>query len=187
MRFHPVVLMPDDAVVLDLSGDAPAAAPGPWAVGRYDELRPALYTQGLFAGGRCLHVGVDLGGPPGTPVHAFDDGEVAFLGVNPAPGDYGPTLITAHTLDGAPLWALHGHLSRASVERWRPGDRVEKGAVLGWIGGSHENGGWPPHVHFQLSRVRPTTHDLPGVVAPEERARALRDYPDPRLVLGALW
>jgi len=35
--------------------------------------------------------------------------------------------------------------------------------------------------------VEPTTHDLPGVVSPLEREQALRDYPDPRLVLGPLY
>ncbi|GIT41297.1 MAG: hypothetical protein Ct9H300mP10_03070 [Methanobacteriota archaeon] len=55
------------------------------------------------------------------------------------------------------------------------------------MGDKHENGGWEPHLHFQLSLVEPETHDLPGVVAPEDREQALLDYPDPRLVLGPLY
>ncbi len=35
--------------------------------------------------------------------------------------------------------------------------------------------------------VRPETHDMPGVVSPEDREQALRDYPDPRLVLGPIY
>jgi len=55
------------------------------------------------------------------------------------------------------------------------------------MGKKHENGGWEPHVHFQLSLVEPVVPDLPGVVARADREQALIDYPDPRLVLGALY
>ena len=51
----------------------------------------------------------------------------------------------------------------------------------------HENGGWEPHLHFQLSYQEPETHDMPGVVAPSDREEALQIYPDPRLVLGTLY
>ena len=64
---------------------------------------------------------------------------------------------------------------------------VERGSVLGWLGDLDENGGWPPHVHFQLSNERPETHDMPGVVALDDWARAMRTYLDPRLVLGELY
>lgn len=186
MPHHPVLVFPGAPELLDLSGPMPTPSTQ-WTLGRYDELRPMLYQAEIFGGQRCLHVGVDLGGPAGVAVHAFADGVVAFQGVNTAPGDYGPTLITEHVLDGERIWALHGHLSEASLSLRAPGDPVKAGEVLGWLGHEGENGGWPPHVHFQLSRVRPETHDLPGVVAPSERARALQDYPDPRWVLGALW
>lgn len=42
-------------------------------------------------------------------------------------------------------------------------------------------------VHFQLSLVEPETHDMPGVVSTAQHAAALRDYPDPRLMLGPLY
>ena len=85
------------------------------------------------------------------------------------------------------LWALYGHLSDESIERMRVGKKISRGEVIAWFGDYHENGGWEPHLHFQLSLVEPTTHDLPGVVSPLEREQALRDYPDPRLVLGPLY
>ena len=55
------------------------------------------------------------------------------------------------------------------------------------LGNFEENGGWEPHLHFQLSLVEPETHDMPGVVAPEDREHALTIYPDPRNVLGPLY
>lgn len=186
MPHHPVLLLPPGWVLLDLRGPNPVLPSTPWTVGRYDEVR-GIYTQPLFAGGRCVHMGIDLGGPEGTAVHAFADGEVICAGTNPAPGDYGPTLVTEHVLDGAPMFALFGHLSAASLARSPVGRRFRAGEVLGWLGGPDENGGWPPHVHLQLAVDRPETHDLPGAVTLAERAAAKLRYPDPRRVLGPIY
>lgn len=187
-RFHPVVLMPPWAIVLDLTTPRAAFAPSPspWTIGRYDEDR-TIYRQALFAGGRSIHMGIDLGGPVGTAVHAFAGGVVLHSGINRADGDYGGTVVTEHQVDGERLWALHGHLSHASVRLSHPGRRVEQGMVIGWLGDRTENGGWPPHVHFQLSVERPDTHDLPGAVAAEDREAARARFPDPRTVLGPLY
>jgi len=189
--FHPVVVLPPGYTVLDLSRPWPAGVASPiWTVGRYDEDR-IIYTQPLFGGARTLHVGIDLGGPEGTAVHAFAAGEVIHAGINPAPGDYGPTVVTAHVLDTAdgprPLYALFGHLAAASLTRSPVGRTFAAGDVLGWLGAPAENGGWPPHVHVQLAWERPETYDLPGAVAPVDRESALRRFPDPRLVLGAIY
>ena len=92
-----------------------------------------------------------------------------------------------HEFDGTKLWALYGHLSSKSLETFDIGDVVEKGDLIGWFGNKNENGGWEPHVHFQLSFEEPLNCDLPGVVKPDERELALKKYPDPRLVLGALY
>jgi murein DD-endopeptidase MepM/ murein hydrolase activator NlpD len=188
LDFHPVVVLPPETVVLDLTQPNPAPGTTPWGVGRYDELRPGMYTTALFEPGRHLHVGVDLGGPVGTAVHAFWAGRVTHAGYNPAAGDYGHVLVNEHQL--APetlLYALFGHLSAPSAARWRPGDAFERGHVLGWLGDHHENGGWPSHVHLQLSWARPTTHDMPGTVHPRDRDDALIRYPDPRAIVGPLW
>ena len=185
--FHPVVVMPPTAEVLRLGGSEVPTPTTPWSIGRYDEERPALYDGPLFAGGRCLHVGLDLGGPVGVAVHAFAEGRILHRGYNPAPGDYGHVLVTEHDLDGVTLYALFGHLSAASTERWDPGAAFAQGDVLGWLGDRHDNGGWPPHVHLQLAWERPDTHDMPGVVAVADREGALLAYPDPRLVAGPLY
>lgn len=186
-RFHPVVILPPGYEVLDLSGPTLPTPSTPWAIGRYDERRPAMYTHDLFGRSRCLHVGIDLGGPVGVAVHAFDDGIILHRGFNPEPGDYGHVIVTEHRLEGRPLFALHGHLSAASVARWSVGATFSRGVVLGWLGDAAENGGWTPHLHFQLSWQRPETHDMPGVVDPAERETARAIYPDPRMVLGPIY
>ena len=45
------------------------------------------------------------------------------------------------------------------------------------MGEEHENGGWPPHVHVQMSLHEPEDGDLPGVVKGEDREDALALYP----------
>ena len=177
-------------------------------IGRYNERRGSMYTSELFAGAgsssdkwsasaenilksdqalserRDIHIGVDVGGPVGTPVHAFAEGKIHSLGYNAASLDYGYVIVTEHVLKGKTIWALQGHLSQSSVKDKNPGDKVVGGQCIGWFGAEHENGGWPPHVHFQLSLIEPATHDMPGVVSSAQHAQALHDYPDPRMVMG---
>ena len=188
LAFHPVVIYPEEPVILDLSAEGLAAGTPatPWAIGRYDEDR-AIYTQDLFAGSRTIHMGVDLGGPVGTAVHAFWGGAVVHAGHNPAPGDYGHVLVTRHEIEDHELFALWGHLSARSLGRSPVGRSFTAGDVLGWLGDRAENGGWPPHLHLQLAWEDPGTHDLPGAVAPQDRDAARRRFPDPRLVLGQLY
>jgi len=186
-QFHPVVVLPTSYQVADFTGEITSEYATPWVVGRYAEHRPAMYTQGLFGGSRTLHMGIDLGGPVGVAVHAFDAGHILHVGYNAQPGDYGHVIVSEHQYDGRALYALHGHLSRSSTVRWKPGQTFSKGDVLGWLGDIEDNGGWPPHVHFQLSWNRPNTCDMPGVVDPKEEQSARRLYPDPRMVLGNIY
>tara|TARA_B100000676_G_C17739225_1_gene660512 strand:+ start:118 stop:666 length:549 start_codon:yes stop_codon:yes gene_type:complete len=182
-----VVRIPDEYTVLDLSEghwDSPKNA---FSIGKYDELRPGIYNSEIFGGERFLHVGIDIGGPVGTPCMAFMDGEISHFGYNPEPGDYGNVIITKHHIGEVFLWALYGHLNSESVEGKFVGQKISAGEVIAWFGDYEENGGWAPHLHFQLSLIEPETHDLPGVVAPEDREQALMDFPDPRLVLGPIY
>lgn len=201
-RFHPVVVLPKDPAAIEIAdftrGYDPDRKRPDFTVGRYDEKRPGMYTTDLFAGDagaavapapprRDVHMGIDLGAPAGTPVFAYDDGEIFLFGDNAAAGDYGPTLVTKHVLEGKPLYVLLGHLARRSLEGKHVGHVFAKGTVLGWIGEKHENGGWNPHVHVQLSWLAPKVPDMPGVVTEADRAKARETYPDPRLVLGPLY
>lgn len=202
-------------VVHDMrAGAAPASKKGPlclvrrllrrptpecfeYSVGQYDERRMDVYATDLFAnesygidgydGLRNIHMGVDLGAKAGTPVHAPYDGIVHSFGYNEAKGDYGHVIITQHQFQNVTAWFLYGHLSAASVAFKRQGARVKKGEQIAFVGAPHENGDWPPHLHFQVGLVEPKTHDMPGVVSDAQHAQAKIDYPDPRLVVGPLY
>lgn len=187
---HPVVLLPPHADVVDLSPPPHQLSlpDHPWQIGRYDELR-GIYTTPLFTDGpapRNLHVGVDLGGPAGVAVHAWAAGWVEHAGYNPAAGDYGHVLVCAHPVGDRVLYVLLGHLSADSLRRSPVGRRFGAGAVLGWLGEPHENGGWPPHVHVQLSWDDPGRPDLPGAAPRAEAAAWMARFPDPEAVLGPL-
>jgi murein DD-endopeptidase MepM/ murein hydrolase activator NlpD len=188
--FHPVLHLPPDCEVFDFTrGYDPARALGsPYGIGRYDEKRVGMYTTELFTReGRDIHLGVDLAAPVGTEVWAFAPGTLFRVGYNPAPGDYGHALVTRHDLGGGVLYALYGHLSARSLGQHREGESFNAGALLGWLGDRHENGGWNPHLHFQLSWEAPDRADMPGVVNDAGREAALARHPDPRLVLGPIY
>ncbi|MBT61015.1 MAG: peptidase M23 [Euryarchaeota archaeon] len=199
--FHEVVKMADEYWVYDFSRGPQTdfECPFEYSVGKYDEHRPGMYTTPLFGGVRDLHVGIDLGGPVGTPIFAFADGVIHSLGVNDEAGSYGPTIITRHevalpvTLGSSELapiqtvWVLHGHLTATSLNGLEVGQVFHAGDRIAWIGAEHENGGWPPHLHIQLSISEPTVNDMPGVVELSQRDQALVTYPDPRLILGRLY
>jgi len=159
------------------------AAPACW--GGWGERRELYTGSGLFAGEeepRTVHLGVDVWSDAGTPVAAPVAGTVHSLADNAAFGDYGPTVILAH--EG--FWTLYGHLSRAALAGLVPGRRVAAGEVFAFLGGVHENGGWPPHLHFQrIQDLMGRAGDFPGVCAPSQRDTWLVRCPDPRpLLLG---
>jgi murein DD-endopeptidase MepM/ murein hydrolase activator NlpD len=190
--YGPVIELPPEDEVFDFTGgyDPQRTRQFAFGVGKYNERRPGMYLTELFLeseGVRDIHIGVDIAAPVGTPVLAFFDGRVHLSGVNSDQGDYGGTIITEHDLGDRKIWALHGHLSHDSIAMMQPGTRFRRGQVIASIGTENENGGWNPHLHFQLSWERPERCDMPGVVAERDLERALRIYPDPRHVLGPLY
>jgi murein DD-endopeptidase MepM/ murein hydrolase activator NlpD len=132
-------------------------------------------------------MGIDIWSKAGRPVFSFGDGEVDYAGNNDQPGDYGPTLILRYEIEDERFYALYGHLSEITLENISAGEKVKKGQQIATLGSDEVNGGWVPHLHFQLSCEDPGKADIPGVVAEEDHERALETYPDPRLVLGPIY
>ncbi len=161
-------------------------------IGRYDEPR-LLYTSPLFSASenptderRTIHLGMDLFAAPGTPIHAPLDGVVHTVAINTAPLDYGPLVILRHTTgDCLEFFTLYGHLARETSEALKVGRRIARGQQFARIGDAHENGGWVPHLHFQIILdLLERGSDFPGVGYASQRSIWTSLSPDPNLLLG---
>ncbi len=126
-----------------------------YGLGAYGERR-SVYATDQFADAasperRTRHTGIDVFAAAGTPVYAPLPGTVAYVTYNADPLDYGHTLILRHETDqGVPFWTLYGHLGATLPGLLAVGDRVTPGRLIAHLGDWHENGGWAPHIHFQI-------------------------------------
>jgi 4-aminobutyrate aminotransferase-like enzyme/Ser/Thr protein kinase RdoA (MazF antagonist) len=164
----------------------------PVVVGRYNEAR-LVYTSPLFSGGlnptderRTIHLGIDLFVDPGTPVYTPFDATVHAFADNQDPLDYGPVVILKHQVTGSlEFFTLYGHLSRESLATLHIGDRISRGQSFSRVGTASENGGWTPHLHFQiiLDLLERST-DFPGVAFASQREVFTSISPNPNLILG---
>lgn len=171
-----------DAAVFEGIASAGAIA----GVGGYLENRSVYAATELFQGDteRCIHIGVDVFMPAGTPLYAPLDGVVHSFANRQVEGDYGPVIILAHELDGIEFHTLYGHLSEASLEALRVGIAFGRGARIAAIGPRPVNGDWTPHLHFQLIRDMQGNHgDYPGVVRPDDLPFYRVNCPDPMPLL----
>jgi 4-aminobutyrate aminotransferase-like enzyme/Ser/Thr protein kinase RdoA (MazF antagonist)/murein DD-endopeptidase MepM/ murein hydrolase activator NlpD len=169
-----------------------AAGVGPAWVGSYGEPR-AVYTAPAFRLGahpiadrRSVHIGVDVFLPAGSPVHAPCDGVVQTVEYREARLDYGGMVVLRHeTADGDAFWTLYGHLSRVSAQSLRVGQPVVRGDRFAELGVMEENGGWDPHLHFQLAVLTDGMEgDWPGVADPDELELWRAICPNPAALLN---
>jgi 4-aminobutyrate aminotransferase-like enzyme/Ser/Thr protein kinase RdoA (MazF antagonist) len=161
-------------------------------IGRYNEAR-LLYTTPLFAASeipidehRTIHLGIDLFVPPGTAVHPPLAATVEAFANNTQPLDYGPVVILKHaTNTGETFYTLYGHLSVESLKNLTLGQQIRAGENFAAVGEARENGGWPPHLHFQIiTDLLDRGTDFPGVAAASQRNLWTSLSPDPNLLLA---
>ena len=85
------------------------------------------------------------------PVFAPLDATVHSVANNATDGDYGPTIILEHEPEpGLRFFTLYGHLARESLAGLVVGRAYAAGERLARLGDASVNGGWPPHLHFQV-------------------------------------
>ena len=161
-----------------------------YAIGGYDELRVVYSISEVFNAvvaneePRRRHLGTDIWGKAGTPVYAPLNGIIHSQAFNNQYGDYGATIILEHMLDGIKFHTLYGHLSEADL-KYNAGDSIPRGRQFCHLGDLHENGNWPPHLHFQLIIDIGDYHgDYPGVCTEKDRWKYLNNCPDPDLLLN---
>ena len=146
---------PDMPAFSDRAFDAWFAAKGvAYGIGTYGEDR-SVYRTAQFADSasperRTRHLGIDVFAPAGTPVHAPLAGRVLHVTYQADPLDYGHALILEHQAGGLPFFTLYGHLGGSLPTLLQPGDEVAPGQVIAHLGDWPENGGWAPHLHFQI-------------------------------------
>lgn len=154
---------------------------------------PRIVTSGLGEprdGGRRPHAGIDYLSRYGEPVRAVADGEVIRAGSDRADGtlvDLDPfhaARMPPHQMGARGLFveiahaggyrSVYAHLASYTVKK---GDRIARGAVLGYVGRSGVRAS-DPHLHFGLFEdervVDPLTALAPYVFAPELERRNAR-------------
>jgi murein DD-endopeptidase MepM/ murein hydrolase activator NlpD len=92
-------------------------------------------------GYKRMHAGLDFKAGYGQPIFAVSDGVVAFAGRN---GGYGNFVRLNHS---GGLASGYGHMSRIAA---RPGSRVRRGQIIGYVGSTGLSTG--SHLHYELYR-----------------------------------
>ncbi len=143
------------------------------AHGGYKEQRALYRKSARFQDGnvRDVHMGIDLWAPAGTSVHAVMDGSIHSFADNDDAGNYGPTLILEHDYEGKKLYSLYGHLSKSDMQGWEIGVRFRESEQIATLGTPQENGGYSPHLHFQvMTDMQGNQGDFLGVLAEADLA-----------------
>jgi murein DD-endopeptidase MepM/ murein hydrolase activator NlpD len=92
-------------------------------------------------GGKAFHKGIDLSGPPGTPIYAAADGVVVHAGPGTGYGNY----IKIDHMNG--LQTIYAHMYAEQIYV-RNGQRVTRGQHIAGIGNAGKSTG--PHLHFEV-------------------------------------
>jgi len=198
----------ENSLILDLSDQNPAlekisssqtlgayidqvlkAAGKTYALGGYAEKRVVYQRFKHFnndpATERNIHLGLDVWAPARTSIYSPADAQVHSFAFNNNAGDYGATIILKHSQSGRKYFSLHGHLSLQSLKNITVGQTLPAGKRFAELGAEAENGGWPPHLHFQLIMdIGNYKGDYPGVVNESKKEYFLSNCPDPSKYLS---
>jgi murein DD-endopeptidase MepM/ murein hydrolase activator NlpD len=89
-----------------------------------------------------MHEGIDFSAPIGTPIYATGDGTVESLKTKMS--GYGKVVMINH---GFGYETLYAHMSKIIV---RPGQKVKRGEIIGYVGNSGRSTG--PHLHYEVRK-----------------------------------
>jgi len=158
------------------------------AFGGYNETRNLYQRSTVFKNEntdeRNIHIGLDLWINEAAPIYAALEGEIHSFQYNEALGDYGPTIILEHEIEGCKFHTLYGHLSLDSLKDKKVGQPIAKGEQIAVLGLPPINGDYAPHLHFQIIiDMENKQGDYPGVCSSKTLAFYLQNCPDPNLLL----
>ncbi len=100
------------------------------------------YRTDPFTKARKMHEGMDFTAQTGTPIFATGDGVVKQAD-NSASG-FGNHVVIRH---GYGYETLYAHLSKYNC---RPGQRVKRGDIIGFVGSTGRSEG--PHLHYEVHK-----------------------------------
>jgi murein DD-endopeptidase MepM/ murein hydrolase activator NlpD len=100
---------------------------------------PFGYRRLWHRGGFAFHNGIDIEGRTGTPIMAAADGVIDYVGWYYG---YGRTVRVIHN---DKLATTYSHMSTFAANA-KPGTRVRRGEVIGYVGSTGRSTG--PHLHF---------------------------------------
>ena len=119
-----------------------------------------VISRGIQFGHNGLDIATNNGSAFGRPTFAAQDGVVKYAGWQ---GGYGNLIIIDH---GSGYETYYGHHSAIYVV---PGQRVERGEVIGAIGSTGNSSG--PHLHFEIRINKKTLNPLDYVRPPANPQR----------------
>lgn len=159
---------------------------GSIAYGGYLERRNLYNTHSHFATQkRNIHLGIDLWASSGTRVIAPLDGRVHSFRNNEGKGDYGPTLILLHEGADFRFHTLYGHLNLESLQWLKSEQAIAAGTLIGHLGTAAGNGGYAPHLHFQIIEdMGDHMGDYPGVCGLDDLDFYVSNCPNPSFLLA---
>lgn len=155
--------------------------------------RRSFYQFDLFTNQgdtiRELHLGLDIWGAAQTPISAPLSGHVHSFHYDPTAGSYGATILLTHQpLPDLTFFTLYGHLSQSSLAGIQVGQPIKGGQQFAHLGAPKDNGGWPPHLHFQIMLDDlGMTGDFPGVAPLQEQEYWQRLCPSPQSIFNWQW
>ncbi|MEP1612494.1 MAG: aminotransferase class III-fold pyridoxal phosphate-dependent enzyme [Roseobacter sp.] len=161
-------------------------------LGYYFEPR-LIYAELAFRNGpwrasdrRTVHLAIDAFAPAGTLIYAPMDGTVHAIENRTAHLDYGGMVILAHeTPEGDLFYTLYGHLNPDICDTLSLGQNIPKGTAFCRLGTPDQNGGWAPHIHFQMAlTLDGLGNDWPGVGDPDENHLWRAISPNPAALLN---
>jgi murein DD-endopeptidase MepM/ murein hydrolase activator NlpD len=158
------------------------------AIGGYLEKRAIYQMSDVFKNQnqnfRNIHLGVDIWANESTKVYCPLEGKIHSFYDNSTFGDYGPTIITKHQVEGFEFHLLFGHLAKSSLVNLKENDTLSKGQFLCTLGKQSENVGWPPHLHFQIIiDMQNKKGDYFGVCNETEKAFFETNCPNPNFII----
>ena len=158
------------------------------AYGGYKEVRNLYKRSTVFKNStsdeRNIHIGLDLWINEKAPVFAALDGKIHSFQNNESLGDYGPTLILEHNINGFNFHTLYGHLSLDSLNDKSIGEEIKQGTQIATLGLPPINGDYAPHLHFQIIiNMENKKGDYPGVCNVKDLDFYSKNCPNPNLLL----